>query len=166
MPTVTFGRTILRATSTVLSVVLSVAVLGCTRVAPTTTNESWDGTVTLGDTTVDFELDVRVTEAGAWTGTYTVLATPPYSGDVTATVEGGVLRGTLVATRACTFDLDGTVAGGSLIASFVPTGCPGGLLGTWIARRLGTPRQPQVIPPTPGDVASFGSAVFGTARFR
>lgn len=115
-----------------LGIALLVAVLAaCSRVEPA---QVWLGTSEASDTGASRTLRLEVHERGVrLTGDYYVEnARGDFDGQVEA---GGVLTATLTAGPTCTFELQGTIAGTWLTASFVPLVCPGGETGVWSLER-------------------------------
>ncbi len=142
---------------------LALVLAACAATAPSSERQAWAGTSTAGADTFPLTIDATLTSAGAWTGTYTVDRTPPFTGDVEARLLAGALAGELIVSDACRFELAGTVSADALDATFAPTDCPGGTGGTWSA----TPTTPTPTTDTPTDGATFGGgATFGAATFR
>lgn len=145
-----------------LAVGLALALAACAAPA-SDERQAWSGTSTSGTDTFPLTIDATLTPAGAWSGTYTLERTPPFTGDVIATLVGGVLAGELTVSNDCRFELAGTVTADALEATFAPTDCPGGTGGTWSATRT-SPAPSASVPP---DGASFGDgASFDDAAFR
>ena len=114
-----------------LAAVAAITLAAC-GVAPAPQAQAWTGTTAYGTTVEPLQVDVAI-DGTAWSGTYTIGSTPPFTGDVVADLVDGVLTGQLIATSSCRFDLTGTVTADALDATFVPTACPGGETGTWSA---------------------------------
>ena len=114
---------------------LALAITACST-APAPQPQSWTGTTTSGDAVQPLEVDATLTTTttgSAWSGTYTIGSTPPFTGDVVAELAGEALTGELIATSSCRFALTGNLTATTLEAAFAPTDCPGGAAGTWSA---------------------------------
>lgn len=148
-----------------IAIGLALLLTACASVTSGVQTQAWIGTSEAGGASHPLVIATTLTPAGAWTGAYTVQRTPPFTGDIDATLIGGVLAGTLVVSPDCSFELAGTVSGDQLDAAFAPTGCPGGEGGTWTATRSTTPTS-GAAPDPATDVASFDGAAFDATRFR
>lgn len=118
-----------------LKVVLVVAVLLLvTSCSSPVTPDIWNGETTNSDTGAVQGLRLEVVNrSDSWRGSYYVEAA---RGAFDGTNDNGVLTATLIASDTCTFELNGTVTGDALTATFEPTDCPGGNTGTWALNRL------------------------------
>lgn len=144
---------------------LALVLAACAGANPTSERQAWSGTTTSADGTFPLTVVATFQPTGAWTGTYTVERTPPFTGDVDATLLEGVLDGELVVTASCRFELTGIVAGDALEATFAPVACPGGAAGSWSASRTTAP-VPTGGTTEPADAAFDSGATFGDATFR
>lgn len=150
-----------------LALCLAVLLAACANATPPFERQAWEGTTTTAEGTFPLTIATTLTAGGGWTGTYTVERTPPFTGDVDATLAAGVLEGVLVVSDACTFELVGTVSDDALDATFAPTECSGGASGTWRATRTAPdPAANDTGTPTTGDATFDGAAAFDTAIFR
>ena len=129
------GPTTMNATNAIRQLttiaILAIAISACSP-TPTTQAQSWTGTSTSGTTAQPLQVDVDV-RGTVMAGTYTIGTTPPFTGDLTAELEGTALTGELHATSSCTFTLTGTLTPNTLEATFTPSDCPGAEAGTWNA---------------------------------
>jgi hypothetical protein len=142
------------------------ALAACSADGPVVRSETWTGTSTVGGVEHPLTLRTTVAPAGAWTGTYVLERAPAFTGAVEASLVAGVLTGAVVVAHDCRFALAGQRTGDEIVATFLPTDCPGGVGGAWRATLASS--TPGATPPEPiPDEETFdGGAAFDVARFR
>jgi hypothetical protein len=149
-----------------LLALLGIALAACSGGGPTSQRQTWTGTSTVAGVAHPLELRATLTPGGVWAGAYRLDRTPPFTGAVDARFADGTLTGVVVVSDACRFALAGQRTGDEIVATFLPTDCPGGVGGAWRATLASS--TPGATPPEPiPDEETFdGGAAFDVAHFR